>query len=495
MRNSSRWLFSLCAAALVSIPVARASQAPRLGLHVAPCAIGKSHVKAECGTFGVYENRAAKRGRIIELYVIVVSATKQTHRAIAEIAGGPGESITQYADDVADGNFMKSTIPLRDTYDILFVDDRGVGKSNPFKCNFAPANDPAAYFREIYPERIVKDCKRTTAATHDRALYNTNASVDDLNDVRAALGYPRIVIAGGSYGTLFSLVYLRRHPETVESVVLDSVSAPHFQVLPGSPDGAERALDDLAAKCRRTAPCARTFPKFRSHFEAVVQRLKRGPIDVPVKNLATKKTVTVPLSEQVFVDQVRHVLYDSLGSSYLPFTIERAYVGDYAPLGRMVNLVSVLMAGSLDEAANLSYSCSDWLPFVDNAALRKAAAHSFAGDIRVQAQRHACAIWNVPPMPAAFDEPVRSDAPILIIASEDDPATPPQYGEAALRYLPNGREALVKGAGHSTETPCTDDLIVRFVRARSARDIDVTRCSGSFTVPPFATSMKGFPEL
>lgn len=51
-------------------------------------------------------------------------------------------------------------------------------------------------------------------------VYNTNNAVDDLDSIRAALGYERIVLDGGSYGTFFSLVYIRRHPDHVESAML-----------------------------------------------------------------------------------------------------------------------------------------------------------------------------------------------------------------------------------------------------------------------------------
>ena len=97
-------------------------------------------------------------------------------------------------------------------------------------------------------------------------------------------------------------------------------------------------------------------------------------------------------------------------------------------------------------------------------------------------------------MPASFNDPVRSDAPVLMISSTNDPGTPPRYGEAALRFLPNAREVLVKGAGHAAETPCTDRLITEFIRAGSAKGLDVSQCTAGTAAPPFATSMKGWPS-
>src|SRR5690348_5717998 len=142
------------------------------------------------------------------------------------------------------------------------MDDRVMGKSNPFPCDFVPANDPAAYLRYLYPPALVSQCYNASAATHDMTEYDTNNAVDDLDDIRAALGYDRIVLDGGSYGTFFSLVYMRRHPQYVESAILDAVAPPGFQPIPGEPMGAQQALDQLFTNCRSDASCRAHYPKF-----------------------------------------------------------------------------------------------------------------------------------------------------------------------------------------------------------------------------------------
>jgi len=466
-----------------------------LGLHLTPCTQGHSKVPAECGTFGVYENRAAHSGRIIALKVILLKAQHPSNRAVAMIAGGPGEPVTPFAQYVADGQFLTALTQLRDRYNILFVDDRGMGGSHPFTCDFAPPGDATAYFAQLYPTKLVRDCRSKSTLTMDPAQYNTNNTVDDLDDVRAALRYPKLVLDGGSYGTFFSLVYVRRHSRHVQSVVLDSVDPPHFQAVPGSPDGAQTALDDLVVKCRHDPTCRKTFPAFRSHFNAVMQRFDAGTVAVSAKNLVTKRAQTVQLSKEVLVDSVRHALYDPDSAAYIPYIIERAYVRDYEPLSRLVEFEAQSNTQDVNPGANLSYSCADWLPFITGARLEAAAAHSFAGDLRARAEQAACKMWNVPTMPPSFDDPVRSDLPVLMISASDDPATPPALAEAALHYLPNGRQVLVTGGGHSTFTPCTDRLTVAFVRRNSAKGLNLSECTSSFKLPPFAMSMKGFPEL
>jgi len=463
-----------------------------LGLHVKPCTQGKSNVPALCGTYGVYENRDAKSGRIIPLNIIVLKAKHPTHRAIAEIAGGPGQAATEFAPFAADGKFFNTLAALRDSYDIVFMDDRGMGASNGLICDFDPQTDPAAYFKQIIPQKQLDACHAKLASASDLSKYNTNNTVDDLDDVRAALGYPKLVLDGGSYGTFFSMVYLRRHPDHVQSAVLDGVTAPGFQPLPGEPLGAQTALDDLIVKWRRDAACNKAYPLFADHFDALVQRLNHGPIQVTLKRKG-KPTVTVALSKEVFVDRIRELFYDPESAAYVPFAIEETYRGNTVPLAKLIDLITRGLDDDQSMGAWLSYTCADWIPFLDDATIANAAAHSFTGDLRIQAQRKACATWNVPAMPADFNEPVRSNAPVLMIMGSDDPATPPQYGEGAAKYLPNAAIVLVKGAGHGADNACTDALVERFVRASSAKGLDVTKCSGTFAAPKFATSLAGLP--
>jgi pimeloyl-ACP methyl ester carboxylesterase len=483
----------VAASCFMLVPSAARAEAA-LGLHLTPCVQGHSKIPAQCGSFGVYEDRAGGFGRIIALQLVVLKAKHPAHRAIAVIAGGPGQPAVAAAPFIADAKFAKELSVLRDGYDLLFVDNRGMGGSHGFACDFAPRAKPRDYFRQLWPDALVAACRKKSAATSKPNLYNTNNAVDDLDDVRAALGYPRLVLDGSSYGTFFSFVYMRRHPDRVESAVLDAAYAPHFQPLPGAPAGAEAALDDLIARCRRDAVCTMHFPAFAQHFDALVRRFDRGPLSVPVKNAATKRTEMVLLSKEVFVDRLRQVLYDPDNAASIPYVVERAYHADYAPLGRVVNVVSLGLARALDWGAFLSYTCADETPFISEDDVKAEAAHSFAGDLRVRAQQKACSIWRVPAAPPAFNDIVRSTAPVLIVSGSNDPATPPRYAAAALPYLPRAKRVLVRGAGHGTATSCTARLIVQFVRARSASGLDVSRCSAAFTAPHFDTSLAGWPD-
>jgi len=438
--------------------------------------------------FGVYENRDAKSGRIINLGVVVLKAQHPTGDALAYIEGGPGVPAVPDAAPVADGD-DPIVAKVRDRYDVLFVDSRGMGTSNPTNCNISPYNDMATYFLQIWPDKILSACYQRYAKTSNPSQYNTNNAVDDLDDVRAALGYHKLILYGGSYASFFSFVYLRRHGDHVKSALLEAIGAPGFMPLPGAPDGAQTALDDLTSKCSRDPRCAKQFPHFREHFYAVVARFEEKPLSVTVRNPKTKQLQSVLLSREVLVDRIRENLYFPETAAYLPFIIERAYQADYVPLGRLVNLWSQFMANGQDAGTNLAYRCADFDPFISEQELQVAAAHSFTGDLRVRAERNACRTWKVDPMPANFNDPVVSGVPVLLLNGSDDPATPPKYAMGAVRYLANGKLVLVRGAGHGVDTPCTTRLMIEFLRAGSAKNIDANACTGAFKTPRFATSM------
>jgi len=457
-------------------------------LKTSSCRVGQSHAAAICGTLTVFENRTAGSGRTIGIYFIDIKAKRPSHGAVVFNPGGPGGSATDLAPGFADAP-SGAIATLRDRYDILLVDNRGTGKSAPQQCDFAPAAHPELYFSQMWPDTIVRACRVRLAAQANLSLYTTSMAADDLNDVRAALGYPKLVLYGGSYGTMFYLDYARRHPETVESVVLEGVAPPHFYIIPlPMARGAQTAMDQLEQACGQDPTCSAHFPHFADHFAAVVRRFDAGPVSLAVRNPVTHRMQTVQLTKEIFAETVRHELYFPSGAAYMPVTIERAYRGDYTPLAEMVSQMALFFASVQANGLNLSVSCSEDIPFIPETDVAAYSAGTFEGDGRVRAQQRACKIWNPVPAPASFQEPVHSDAPIFMISGSDDPASPPQYGLQALAYLPNGRQMLVPGASHDSDLPpCVDTLVVAFVRARSTAELDLSHCAAKYNRPSFVT--------
>jgi pimeloyl-ACP methyl ester carboxylesterase len=474
-----------------------ATAAPLLGpqpgqLAIQPCVIGKNHTAARCGTFTVLADQATLSGWLIAVNFVILPAKHETNRAIFWNPGGPGASATFYAPFIADGDFEGELNPLRDQYDVVFVDNRGTGLSHPFACDLYAPEHPELYYSQLIPDAPLRKCHDRLIANTDLNDYGTDIAADDLDAIRSALGYPKIVLDGGSYGTEFFLDYARRHPEHVESIVLQGVAPPHFLIIPlQDARGAQQAFENLASACEADKTCSTNFPEFRAHFMALVHRFDAGPVKMTVVNVATHASTSVSLSKEVFADRLRQSLYSEDVARYVPFATEHAYHGDYGPLADLVELATDNFGRGLDIGLNLSVTCAEDIPFIKPVDIARTTAGTFEGDARVRSQEHACAIWNVRPAPAAFQDPVHTTAPVLMISGGDDPTTPPSYGTEALAFMPNGRQLIIPNASHDSELACADALIVKFVHTRDAKALDATKCIGSARRPPFATSMQG----
>ena len=208
-----------------------------------PCTVADVEGRVLCGTHEVFEDRAARKGRKISLKIVVFAATGSDPQPdpFVYIPGGPGSSATEDAPYLA-----KPFARIREQRDLLFVDQRGTGGSNPLNCKFFDEADPQSFLGYFFPLADVRKCRAELEPKADLKLYTTPIAMDDLDDVRAALGYKQLNLYGASYGTRAALVYLRQHEASVRTATLFGVS-PTNQFMPRIfPQDTERALQRRA---------------------------------------------------------------------------------------------------------------------------------------------------------------------------------------------------------------------------------------------------------
>lgn len=463
-------------------------------LHKTDCIVGQD-TPAVCGTLPVFENRVAGTGRTIDIHFVVLKATQPSGKAIFWNPGGPGASATLFAPLIAGGRFESYLGRLRDRYDIVLVDNRGTGGSHELQCHLYKSSDPAPYFRQIWPDAALRTCRSALAKDADLSDYTTDLAADDLDDVRAALGYSKIALSGASYGTEFFLDYARRHPEHVESILLQGVAPPHFLIIPlQDARGAQTAMTRLMTDCDAEVGCKTNFPHLKEHFQALLHRFDHGPLTIWTENAATHKMQTVALSKEVFSDRLRQSLYSNVSAAFVPYILDHAYAGDYIPLGKMIESVTQGLGSLVASGENLSTTCAEDIPFITDADIARTSKNTFEGDARVRAQQHACAIWKVRRAASSFQDPVRTSIPVFMIAGADDPTTPPEYALQALPYFPNGKVMVIAHESHDIQAPCAATLSEQFIRDASVKNLNTTACAGSHHRPAFATSLKGFGE-
>ena len=192
---------------------------------------------AFCTRFPVPENRADPRSRKIDLRLAVLKSDSAVpdKDLVVYLAGGPGQSAIQTYPELA-----PAFAPLRKHHDVLLLDQRGTGGSNPLDCPVVEKQMKQLGAVDLtLAQRVeqVGKCAGEVEQKSDPRFYTTTDAMADLEAVREALGAPKLDLIGVSYGTRVAQHYAAAHPDAVRSIVLDGV-VPNQLVL-----GADFATD------------------------------------------------------------------------------------------------------------------------------------------------------------------------------------------------------------------------------------------------------------
>jgi pimeloyl-ACP methyl ester carboxylesterase len=451
---------------------------------LAPCELNRVAGGALCGGFEVFEDRDRRQGRRIRLRVAVLPATGPTEPdPLVFFAGGPGDSAVGAASYVS-GTFAA----LRRSRDIVLIDQRGTGGSHPLTCNLYPGSGAARLTGAFLPLEVVEACRARLSGEANLGLYTTTIAVDDAAELLSALGYDRVNLVGGSYGTRMAQVFLRRHPRRVRTVILNGVSPLADRIPLTFPRDAQTALDGLLAECEHTPECRSAFPNARAEAAAVFERTRRGPIDAAVQDRESGATVNVSLPGEMVGEVVRWLLYSPVAARRIPDLFHRAASGDWAPLAEAAieRRRQTMTPGSI--GLYLSVTCAEDLPGIDPEEASRGAHGTFLGDYRYREQRAACGRWVAGAVPDGFHEPVASDAPVLLLSGALDPVTPPDAGAQVAARLKNSLHVVVPAGAHGfgglRGEDCLRRLQADFIERGAVAGLD-TSCVADVRPPTF----------
>ena len=257
-------------ALFLSLLIVPAALAAPPNLRVEPYAFrlaDGTDLAAERGTFTVPEDRRDPRSRRIEIGFVRFKSTNPTPGVpIVYLAGGPGGSGVA----TARGPRQPIFLALRQVADVIALDQRGIGLSNHIPpCTAKQKLDPAkvlneatltAYYRDTLAE-CVAGWRSAGVAVNG---YTTVQNAEDLEDLRRALGVPKIDLWGISYGTHLAMAMMRLHPGSVGRVALASAEGMDQTVkLPLHVDAAFARMDAATGK-PITALMRRVNAKFDS---------------------------------------------------------------------------------------------------------------------------------------------------------------------------------------------------------------------------------------
>jgi pimeloyl-ACP methyl ester carboxylesterase len=399
------------------------------------------------------------------------------------LAGGPGQAAAQMAAQV-----REIFRPILRRRDVILVDQRGTGKSHPLECR---SDSNSLQELTESEERSIDRLKKCLAGYDaDVRLYTTPIAMDDLDDVRAHLGYDRINLYGGSYGTRAALVYVRLHGTHVRSMVLDGVAPTDMRIPLYAARDAQRALEKLLTDCDADTACRSAQPGLAMRVRALLKRLSDHPARVEVMHPRTGIRESVVIEARIVAGVLFGALYSPLTASLVPALIARAEQNDFQ------NLLALAYA---DEASGdnmsigmqLSVLCSEDATRVTRDDVSRESAGTIFGLHLLGGQLRACGIWPRGQIDDDYFRPVNSLVPALVLSGDLDPVTPPGWGDAVTQHLKNARHITVPATGHGViGTPCGQELIEDFVEHGSADGLDVS-CVTRVRRPPFFLTPSG----
>jgi pimeloyl-ACP methyl ester carboxylesterase len=437
---------------------------------------------AQCSTLTVPLDHTGQTPGTQPLAYAKLPATGARTGTLVLLSGGPGQAAIPLTT-----GFAELVEPLRASYDIVTVDQRGTGDSGAVECDVEQVSQCA--------ERL----------GNRRAFMNTPETARDLEDLRAALGVEQLTLFGVSYGAKVASEYARRYPTRVAALILDS-PAPvdgldgvgELRVL-GSP----RVLKEVCYP----GLCQRTVTDADAALAAAAERLQDGAVRGPLVASSGRVTTASVDESDLYSVLAASDMSPALRAG-LPAAVASLAEGDAAPL---LHLVEVLPgdggeATEVNSARLLATTCIEarlpWSPD-STVATRADALRAYAAErasvfapfrastVLRSSSAGLCASWPPTPRPepVAYQGP---PVPVLVLAGREDLRTPLEDARRTALQYPNARVLAVPTAGHSVLTSditgCARAGLLAFLRGGTIRQCSQRRSRVPLDLPsaPYA---------
>jgi len=470
---------TLCLFLLISFTAHTQEQA----LTLENCHVDGIKAQVTCGKLQVPENYNIVDGEQISINFVVLPAIDDSNNKtpLMFLAGGPGQAAAELA-----AGLIRIFNEVRKTRDLILIDQRGTGKSHPLQCKDALDHNVYELIPEDFSEQEIKNCLASFSG--DLSQYNSENAIRDFDAVRAALGYKQINIYGGSYGTRAGLVYMRMFPETLRSVVLDSVSPIEVPIgLFGQ--SSARSFNLLLENCQKEVSCQQAYPKLAQEFAAVIARLAQAPAKVNIAHPRLGVQTQFVISKAKFLGNIRMQLYSVAARSLVPLVIHQAYLGNYRPLAGLVAQSDGGQGVYLGLLFNIT--CNEDFPRISVTDFEQDAKNNFGQDDSHFGFKMVCPIWPQYRPNEDFYQTVTADIPTLILSGNLDPVTPPSNGDYSAKSLPNSHHIVVENAAHTVAmNTCASDIINEFLTSLQPKELDES-CLDDIPTESFMTNLNG----
>ncbi|HXA53610.1 MAG TPA: alpha/beta fold hydrolase, partial [Solirubrobacteraceae bacterium] len=416
----------------------------------------------------------------------------EARSAVIALGGGPGQAAIPFTE-----SFIELLGPILDTRDLIVFDQRGTGYSHPLSCHGFEA--PGAY--RAYG-KLLASCAEQIGP--ERAFYTTLDSVADIEALRRALGYEKLVLYGTSYGTKVAEEYAQRYPQNVEALILDSV------VPPAGPDPLDRSTFAAIPRVLRQL-CAQRLCAHITHnpvgdLARLVKRMGTHPpggavIGHYVGSHGHRRPI--PISSDELADVLLAGDFNPILRAELPAAVHAADEHDYAPLARLL----VHTAGGeheegegIDVPLYLTTTCEEVdFPWRRTAGPRERLAQARAAIDALPASAFApftaanvlnfdelgvCAYWPfATPAPPAVASTL-PNVPTLILSGADDLRTPTANAREVAAQIPDAHMLVVPYTGHAVLEDEPGNCARKALRAMFAGGVGVHPIKPCPTAPP-----------
>ena len=438
LRLSALLLLLACLAS--AVPAASALELSDCRISAGP---GYPSIKARCGDFPRPLNPDDPEAGQIELRVAVVPALDLNPEPdpLVPLAGGPGGSSIQFY-----ASYFVAFEQVRRDRDILLVDQRGTGSSARMDCPFEEG-----IVAGQYSDEQTRDFARVCLEQlpHDPRYFTTSLAVADLEALRFELGFPSLNLLGTSYGTRVAQHFARRFPASTRTIILDGVVPPQIPLGPEIALEAQRALDDILARCLDDTACADRFPEIDLDFQSIRTAVESAPISVELTNPVTGQREALNFGRNELAGAIRLLAYQPRSVALMPLLIHEAANDNFVPLAAQFQLTVSSLADALALGMHNSVVCSEDVPFIDRDSIDFSALEAtYIGSMQLEALDAICSVWPRGPVDHDIAEPLATDIPVLLLSGDADPITPPRYADIAATELSNARHIVGNRQGH-----------------------------------------------
>lgn len=404
-----------------------------------------------CGRLHVPEDRTSADSPVISIFVVQLQAReKSDSRPIIALAGGPGDAAS------AEIVWWLNT-ELRDSHDIILVDQRGAGLSRPsLNCpEFDARGDE---------DRLAKCRERLLAAGIKPSAYGPDSIAMDIAELIATLELDPVNVYARSYGARVARLLTRELPRGLRALALEGAYTGEASALASAANNAMRSMQGLYAECSADDVCRAAYPDLATQFSRAAAALAYRPVEVD----GITPNAALRLDSESFIFLLRDMLADAERLPYIPALIAAIAEGDdYFFVSQASDVWGPAPTGADTHSEGLYYSalCPDELALTSPANITADAVALPPAYLPLAASARElladCEYWSDVGAGVSYEPPPLHEIPTLHLTGAYDPIAPAP-GAALMGTLV--WRLVFPHLGHDVlgDEPCAEALVAAF---------------------------------